>query len=140
VGELVVGSLDLEHHFPRRDRIAVVQRAHLQRRPVIAAKLEDGDRFVDAAEQGVLLGEHLHGDMWRGTVASQHITGAGEVFVGVVAGPHLVDRQVEDGGIEAGSGHSENLRWRTEDGGWRMEDGGWRVTEVLYPPSSILLL
>jgi len=106
VGELVVRSLDLEHDLPGRDRVAVVQCAHLEGRPVVAAELEDRDRLVDAAEERVMLGVDLHGHARRGPVAAQHLARAGEVLVRVVAGPHLLDGQVEDRGVEAGSGHA----------------------------------
>src|SRR6266550_1450187 len=96
VGERVVRALDEEHRLPRRDLVTVVQRVHFELRPFHAAELEDRDRLIDAAEEGVGLAEHLHRHAWAVVVLEQQLAGADEVFVGVVTLPHLLDGEVED--------------------------------------------
>src|SRR6185312_5463333 len=55
----------------------------------------------DAAEIGVRLAEDLHGDAGTVFVFAQQLARAHEVFVGVIAFPHLVDGEVKDFGVEA---------------------------------------
>ncbi len=71
-----------------------------QRLPVVRAELEDRDRLVHPAEQRLLLLEDLHHDARVALVVEQHLARVVEVRVGVVALPHLLDREVEDLGRE----------------------------------------
>src|SRR6266480_2453820 len=100
VGESVVRALDEQHRLPRRDLVAVVQRRDFELRPLHAAELENRDRLIDAAEEGVRLAEHLHRDAWTLVVLEQQLTRADEVLIRVVALPHLLDGEVEDGRVE----------------------------------------
>src|SRR5207302_8091166 len=52
------------------------------------------------ADVCLLLLEHLHDDARAATVGAQRLAGVVEVRIGVVAGAHLVDREVEHLGIE----------------------------------------
>ena len=55
-------ALDRHHRLVRLHTIAVVERVNGQRLPVVRAEPEDRERFVDAADECVLLLEHLHHD------------------------------------------------------------------------------
>ena len=101
--EVIVGSLDLEDDVPRFDRVAVVQRPNPERRPVVAAQLENCDRLVDPAEECLALAEHLHGDAGRVPIGDQQVAGAHEVLVAIVPRAHPLDGEVEDRRIEPGT-------------------------------------
>src|SRR4029077_4506516 len=101
LGKGVIGALDQQYRLPWIHRVAVVQRMHPETGPLLSAELEDGNGLVDAAEERVLLAKHLHGDVRAVAVCQQDLPGPHEVLVGVVAGPHPLDREVEDCGIEA---------------------------------------
>jgi hypothetical protein len=66
----------------------------------VRAELEDRDRLVHPAQVRAVLLEDLHHDAWMPPVLEQRGSCVVEVGVGVVAGPHLLDRQVEDLWIE----------------------------------------
>ena len=100
VGEERVVALDRHHGLPRLDPVAVVERVHGQRVPVVGAELEDRDRLVDAAEHRLVALEDLHHDARMALVAKQRLARVVEVGVGVVALPHLLDGEVEDLGRE----------------------------------------
>ena len=85
----------------RLDPVAVVERVDGQLLPVVRAELEDRDRLVHSAEVRAVLLEDLHHDARMSAVLEQRGARVVEVGVGVVAGPHLLDRQVEDLGLEA---------------------------------------
>src|SRR5204862_286758 len=72
-------------------------------------ELEDRDRLVHPAEPRLLLLEYLHDDPRAAPVGTQRLTGVVEVRVGVVAGAHLLHRQVEHLGIEAFAGPALSL-------------------------------
>ncbi len=91
-----VVALDRQHRLPGRDLVAVVERLDLERVPVVDTELEDGDRLVHPAEHRVLLLERLHVNLRPAPVVEQHLAREVEVDVGVVALPHLLDREVED--------------------------------------------
>ena len=96
VGEERVVALDREHGLPGLDAVAVIERVHRQRVPVVRAELEHGDRLVDAAEHRLLALEDLHHDARPPAVGEQRVARVVEVRVGVVALAHLLDREVED--------------------------------------------
>ena len=91
-----VVALDRHHRLPRLDLVAVVERVDGERVPVVRAELEDRDRLVHPAQHGLLLLEDLHDDPRVPPVREQRLAGEVEVDVGVVALPHLLDREVED--------------------------------------------
>ena len=66
VGEERVVALDRQHGLPRLDPVAVVERVHGERVPVVRAELQDRDRLVDAAEHRVVALEDLHHDARAG--------------------------------------------------------------------------
>jgi hypothetical protein len=79
---------------------------HLEVFPVERAELEDGDGLVHPSEEGVHLAEDLHRDARVMAVRPQDVTGAHEVLIRVVPGPHLFDGQIQDGRVESGAaGH-----------------------------------
>ena len=96
MGEERVVALDRHHRLPRARLVAVVERVDGQLVPVVGAELEDRDRLVHAAQHGVLLLEDLHDHARVAPVPEQRLAGVVEVDVGVVALPHLLDREVED--------------------------------------------
>ena len=96
VREEGVVALDRHHRLPRGDLVAVVERVHGQLVPVVGAELEDGDRLVHPAQHRVLLLEDLHDHPRVPAVLEQRLARVVEVDVGVVALPHLLDREVED--------------------------------------------
>ena len=78
-----------------------IKRVDVEGTPVVSAQLEDRDRLIHPAEKRLRLAEHLHRHSRRVMVGAEDLTSADEVFVGVVALPHLVDRQVEHAGVAA---------------------------------------
>ena len=107
-----VVPFDLHDGLVRLDAVAVVERAHLELVELVGAELEDRDRLVHAAEPRVLLLEDLHDDARAPLVAQQRVARVVEVRVGVPAGAHLLDRQVEDLGLEPSSGRLRHVRAR----------------------------
>jgi hypothetical protein len=100
MGEEGVVAGDRKHRLPRLDPVAVVQRVHLELLPSVRAELQDGDCLVHAAEERALLLEDLHEDAGSRVLGEQRVPCVVEVRVGVVPGPHLLDRQLEHPGIE----------------------------------------
>src|SRR5439155_17693793 len=98
--EALVRSLDREDRVPRFVLIAFVERVHSERAPVVGAKLENGDRLVDTAEESGRLAADLHEHAGRMAVRAQHLARALEVFVGVETLPDFVDRQTEQSRVE----------------------------------------
>ena len=96
VREERVVALDRHHRLPRLDPVAVVERVDGERLPVVGAELEDRDRLVHAAEHRLVALEDLHHDARAAAVAEERLARVVEVRVGVVALPHLLDREVED--------------------------------------------
>ena len=96
MGEARVVALDPQHGLVRVDRVAVVERVHGQVVPVVGAELQHRDRLVDPAEVRVPLLEDLHHHARAAVVADQDLARVVEVRVGVVALPHLLDRELED--------------------------------------------
>ena len=101
VREQRVVALDVQDRLERLDPVAVVERVDGQLLPVVRAELEDRDRLVHSAQVRAVLLEDLHDDARMAPVLEQRVARVVEVGVGVVAGPHLLDRQVEDLGLEA---------------------------------------
>jgi hypothetical protein len=64
--------------------------------PLVGAELEDRDRLVHPAENGLVLLEDLHDHARVAAVSEQRLLRAIEIGVGVVALPHLLDGEVED--------------------------------------------
>jgi hypothetical protein len=105
MGKERVVALDGQHGLPRGDRVALVERVHLELVPAVdpravrgapaAALPEDRERLVDAAEQRVLALEHLHQHPGVESPRLQQPLGGVEVRVGVVALADLLDRQAE---------------------------------------------
>ena len=104
-----VVALDRHHRLPRLDPVAVMERGDLERVPVVGAELEDRDRLVHAAEQGVPALEDLHQDMRVMAVREECGARVVEVGVGVVALPHLLDGEVEYARVEPLLTHPERL-------------------------------
>ena len=90
-----VVALDREDRLPRLDPVAVVERTHDEVVPAVRAELEDRDRLVHTAEQGPVLLEHLHEHPRTQTGGEQRRPRVVEVGIGVVAVPHLLDRELE---------------------------------------------
>ena len=101
VRERIVGAFDGHHGLVGRDGVAVVQRAHCQRGPVVAASLEDGDGFIDPADPARSLAEDLHQYLGSMPVLPQNFPGAHEILVGIVPGADQVLREVEGLWIQA---------------------------------------
>jgi hypothetical protein len=105
VGEQRVVALDRHDRLPRRDLVALVQRADVElveagrpapvRRAAARALLQDRHRLVDPAEDRLLALEHLHHDVRVVVLGLQQRLRVVEVRVGVVAVADLVDRQPE---------------------------------------------
>ena len=111
MGEHLVRAFDRHHRFPGLDRLAVVERAHRERAPVIGAELEDRDRLIHAAQIRLRLSEHLHRDARGAMIGEQDLAGANEILVGVVAFPHSLDGKMKDGRIEPGA----TRRWHRHE-------------------------
>ena len=101
VAEERVVALDREHRLPRRDQVAVVQRAHLEVVVAVRAELQDRDRLVHPAEHRLLLLEHLQQHARVPPVREERRARVVEVGVRVVAVPDLLDRELEHLGVEA---------------------------------------
>ena len=101
VRERIVGAFDGHHGLVGRDGVAVVQRAHCQRGPVVAASLEDGDGFIDPADPARGLAEDLHPYPGSMPVLPQNIPAAHEILVGIVPGADQVIGEVERLWIQA---------------------------------------
>ena len=76
-----VVAFDRQDRLVRVEQIAVEERVHRQRIPVVGAELQDRDRLVHAAEVCVVLLEHLQNDDRAAAVAQQRGTGVVEVRV-----------------------------------------------------------
>ena len=106
VAEQPVVALDRHHGLPRRDLVAVVEGAHVERVPAVdplavralaaRALAQDRDRLVHAAQHGVLALEDLQQDRRVVAVLLEDALRVVEVRVGVVPVADLQDRQVED--------------------------------------------
>ena len=101
-----VVALDREHRLPRRNLIAVVQGSDLERVPVVRAELQHCDRLVHAAEDRLVLLEHLHQNVWAAPVGEQRFAREVEIRVGVIAGADLLDGEVERLGRETVTRHA----------------------------------
>src|SRR5215211_3935086 len=99
-----VVALDRHDGLPGRDLVALVQRPHIERVPVLAAELEDSDGLVDPTEHRGLLLEDLHGHVRMAALLLQELLREVEVGVGVVALPDPVGREPEDLWIEPSPG------------------------------------
>ena len=105
VGEQAVVALDRQHGLPRRDRVALVQRADLELLEAVdpaavgaaaaGRLLEHRDRLVDPAEHRLPALEHLHQHVRVAVVGLEQRLRVVEVGVGVVAVADLLDRQAE---------------------------------------------
>ena len=58
--EGVVRPLDEQDRLPRLDFLSIIERVHDQLIPALGAELQNRNRFIDAAQVGVPLAEHLH--------------------------------------------------------------------------------
>jgi hypothetical protein len=74
---------------------------HRQPGPVARAELEDRDRLVHPAEHCLMALEQLHQHARPASVVQERGARVVEVRVAVVAIAHLLDRKVEDLGVEA---------------------------------------
>ena len=106
--EEAVIAFDREHRLVRLDQLAVVERANGEMVPAVLTagrvprtRFQDGDRFVDAAQDRVRALEDLHADARVVIVAGQDLARAIKVPIRVVALAHLLDRQVKDRRIQA---------------------------------------
>src|SRR5207302_9906178 len=128
MSERVVWPLDEEHRLPRLDLVAVVQGVHLELVPLGRAELEDGDRLVDAAEEGVRLAEHLHGHAGAMVVLEEQLPRADEVLIRVVPLPHSLDGEVENRGMESRlAGHRGIIPMSTHRTERRCGQQRWRL-------------
>jgi hypothetical protein len=101
VREQRVVAGDLQHGLERRDLVALVQRADLERPEVVGALAQDRDRLVDPPQDGVLLLEHLHDDLGATALGLEQLLRQVEVLVRVVARADAVDGEPEDVAAEA---------------------------------------
>src|SRR6185503_4097627 len=101
MGEATVRSFDREHGVPRLAAIALEERVDCEGAPVVRAKLEQGDRLVDAAHPAGALAAHLHHDARRAVHVLEHGAGALEVGIGVEAASNAFDGQLEDSGVQS---------------------------------------
>jgi hypothetical protein len=108
--EQPVVALDGQHGLVRSDGVALVQGVDDELLPAVLpaavdvaprALLEDGDGLVDAAEDRLLLLEDLHQDARVAPLLDEELLGEVEVLVGVVAVADPLDRQAEDGRLQA---------------------------------------
>src|SRR5262249_13384387 len=100
-----------------RDGFPVVQRRDGQFAPAVGAELEDGDGFVDTAQEALGLAEHLHRDAGAMAVLAQQLARPDEVLVRVVALPHAAHGKMKNGGVQSRLAghqvHSSSMRYRT---------------------------
>ena len=112
VGERRIGTRDVHDRIEWQSTIPVTQRPDLQigpRESIRETQLEDCHGFVRARHPNVLLLEYLHRDHRRVLVGQQHLAHSREVLIAVVARPHLLDGELEDGRVQAFGGAD---RWR----------------------------
>ncbi len=108
--EQAVVPLDRHHRLPRRDRVALVQRVHLElipprhpatvRAEAAGGELQDRDRLVDPAQQRLLLLEDLQHHPRVVVDILEQPLGVDEVRVRVIALAQPLDWQPEDVGLE----------------------------------------
>src|SRR5262249_48426275 len=91
-----VVALDRQRRLVGRYGVAVVERMPGQLLPVVRAELENRDRLVHPAEIRIVLLEDLHHHARPTAIRQQRLARMVEVRVGVVALPHLLDRELED--------------------------------------------
>ena len=63
MAERFVRAFDGEHGVPALEAVALVERVHGERAPVVGAQLEQRDRFVDPAHPAFVLAGELHQDV-----------------------------------------------------------------------------
>src|SRR4051794_591954 len=106
-----VVALDREDRLPRLDAVALVERMDDEvapavlpaavSRPPARALPEHRDRLVDAAEDRLLLLEHLHQDARVTPLLDEELLREVEVLIRVIAVADALHRQAEDGRLQA---------------------------------------
>src|SRR5438094_796731 len=99
-GEQRVVSLDCHRGLPGCHLITVIERVHPQLREILRTQLDDGDRLVHAADDGVLFLEDLHQHLGMPLIGVEHIDRAIEIDIAVIALADPFHVEPEDGGIE----------------------------------------
>ncbi|GAC1651886.1 MAG: hypothetical protein NVS4B3_13310 [Gemmatimonadaceae bacterium] len=110
--KVVIYALDRHHGVPRFDAVAFIERVDSEGTPVVGALFEDGDGLVDAAQHCLALAADLQRHPRGVAVGAQHVAGADEILVAERPGPHLIDRDSEEGWIEALPSSGGHRRFR----------------------------
>ena len=118
MGEQRVVALDRHDGLIGRDLVGLVERVHVEVLPAVApapvhvltrAAAHDRERLVDAAEQRLLLLEHLHQDARAMLLGLEQLLGEVEVRIRVVALADTNLREPEDRGVEPVSRHGRGV-------------------------------
>src|SRR6202011_5734266 len=95
-----------------------------QLREILGTQLDDGDRFVHAAHDGLVLLEDLHQDVRVAIVRLQDVDGSVEVDVAVIALADALDRQPKDRRVETLAFTRRRLGYRFRGHGTRRRSSG----------------
>ena len=99
-GERGIVAFHEQHGVPRVHAVALVQGVHVERGEVVAAQLQQRNRFVDAAEPPAALRRHLPGDACLPPVGAQRGACPVEVHVAELAGADALYGEVEERGVD----------------------------------------